>query len=373
MVSFARINPSPLTAYDRLRWRDADANPATGLEETLYYTNDANMNVTALVDASSGNVVERYVYTPYGEATVLAVDWSPVTNNESAVANEVMYCGYGFDAETGMYSSRIRTTYHPTLARWLQRDIPYIDGTNLYQYCRSNPANMTDPAGLQGFPMPGGTPTMQQFTAKAMGVPTDADLAEWQKMGDLYNAIGGASASALQLGALLPLDYASALLSNWLERGGDKYFGPTDSIAADIVRDPAIHGVIRKEVLSLADGIGVGETVSRTISGTGIPLTLTTGGLSLALGQAYLRYVADLTVTKRCTSMKRIILEYTGALAGEVTDKYNFEYRPKVSGPGDLLNNMGYYTQESQNIPSFRVTVQIMEDINDSVEVPVKS
>jgi hypothetical protein len=31
-----------------LRWRDADGNSENGLEETLYFCNDANMNVTAL-------------------------------------------------------------------------------------------------------------------------------------------------------------------------------------------------------------------------------------------------------------------------------------------------------------------------------------
>ena len=44
-------------------------------DETLYYLTDANFNVTALVD-TSGNVVERYAYDPYGEVIVLDADWS---------------------------------------------------------------------------------------------------------------------------------------------------------------------------------------------------------------------------------------------------------------------------------------------------------
>jgi hypothetical protein len=43
--------------------------------ETVYYTNDATMNVTAVVDAASGEAVERYVYTPYGQATFLDGEW----------------------------------------------------------------------------------------------------------------------------------------------------------------------------------------------------------------------------------------------------------------------------------------------------------
>ena len=37
--------------------------------DRLYYTADANMNVTAML-SSSGQPVERYVYPPYGEASV---------------------------------------------------------------------------------------------------------------------------------------------------------------------------------------------------------------------------------------------------------------------------------------------------------------
>ena len=73
-----------------LRWRDADAQSGNGLEEVLYYTQDANWNTTALVDAATGEVVERYLYDPYGKATVLDEGWQPVTNNESAFANTIL-------------------------------------------------------------------------------------------------------------------------------------------------------------------------------------------------------------------------------------------------------------------------------------------
>jgi hypothetical protein len=50
------------------RFRDTDSDGT--LDETLYYCQDANMNVTALVAASDGAVVERYMYDPYGKASV---------------------------------------------------------------------------------------------------------------------------------------------------------------------------------------------------------------------------------------------------------------------------------------------------------------
>src|SRR5205085_1564718 len=43
--------------------------------ERFYVQQDANWNVTALVD-TSGTVQERYVYDPYGQATILAGNWS---------------------------------------------------------------------------------------------------------------------------------------------------------------------------------------------------------------------------------------------------------------------------------------------------------
>ena len=109
------------------------------------------MNVTGVVPEATGAVVERYMYAAYGEATVLDEDWDPVQGNESAVANDRLFTGSALDSETGLYSSRVRDTYHPTLGRWLERDpAGYVEGMNLYEYVGSNPANLTDPMGLCG-------------------------------------------------------------------------------------------------------------------------------------------------------------------------------------------------------------------------------
>ena len=60
------------------RDRDADGNPANGLEERLYVQQDANGDVTALLTGKMGQstVVERYITDPYGQPTVLAPDWT---------------------------------------------------------------------------------------------------------------------------------------------------------------------------------------------------------------------------------------------------------------------------------------------------------
>jgi len=119
-----------------VRWRDGncDGDLDGGSQEgdnTLYYTNDANMNVTTLVDASDGAVVERYSYDPYGKATVRngvrdavgndtsASEWSERTSN--TFDNAILYCGYRFDNESGLYNPRNRY-YHPTFGDWTSRD-----------------------------------------------------------------------------------------------------------------------------------------------------------------------------------------------------------------------------------------------------------
>jgi len=72
-------------------------------DERLHFTNDANMNVTALLD-TDGTVLERYAYTPYGKPSFFDASWNP--RAESAYANAILYCGYYYDSETGLYNPR---------------------------------------------------------------------------------------------------------------------------------------------------------------------------------------------------------------------------------------------------------------------------
>jgi len=121
-----------------------------------YFTRDGNQNVTAAVEGTfdSGSqqwrwqLAERYVYTPYGEATAYDADWS---NPAAPTADGPLYCGYFFDAETSQYHARHRY-YHPTLSTWLTRDlIGYWSlDLNLYRYCEGDPLFYTDPHGLAG-------------------------------------------------------------------------------------------------------------------------------------------------------------------------------------------------------------------------------
>ena len=145
-----------------LRWRDGntdgdlDGGSGEG-DSTLYYCADANQSVTALVD-TSGAVVERYLYDPYGKVTFLKADWSLQDGDEqhpagtiSACANELLFTGHRLDPESGLYIT-LHRHYHPTLGRWMQRDPKgYVDGMGLYQYVGGNPCLRYDPLGMYGW------------------------------------------------------------------------------------------------------------------------------------------------------------------------------------------------------------------------------
>jgi hypothetical protein len=109
-----------------LRDRDSGSNSGTGnlgktgsgLDERLYYLQDANFNVTALAQGTPshrgiGKVVERFACNPYGRATVLdgaadadgavsawaadgdgVSDWAADGDGASDWDNRVLYCGY---------------------------------------------------------------------------------------------------------------------------------------------------------------------------------------------------------------------------------------------------------------------------------------
>ncbi len=128
----------------RLHDGNADGDLTDAEDNVHYYTGDGNYNVTATIDAATGNVLARYVYTAYGTATVYAADWS---NPTAPTTSGPLYCGYFFDAETGLYQVRNRY-YDPTLALFLSRDpIGNWDTSSLYSYAGCNPTVRIDPHG----------------------------------------------------------------------------------------------------------------------------------------------------------------------------------------------------------------------------------
>jgi len=149
-------------------------NPTQQDCEWFYYpVQDANFNVLGLV-SSTGALIERYEYTPYGERTAYK---SAGSNDETTSAplygsqrvllflgmNPTGYAPYGLcdighqglflDPELGLYDNRHRAL-HPRLMRFLQRDpIGYADGMSLYEYVGSSPTGYADPGGGRTLPL----------------------------------------------------------------------------------------------------------------------------------------------------------------------------------------------------------------------------
>ena len=160
-------DPDPTKQYlwhpeyiDALAVSYADLNADGSLtgtgEGTHYYLHDANYNVTGVLN-SSGAVVERYHYSPYGEVTVLdadfteegeATDTGDDLDGNSDIGNEFLYTGRRLDPVTGLYYYRNRY-YHSQLGRFINRD-PIGDdgGMNLYGYAENDPTSRVDAMGL---------------------------------------------------------------------------------------------------------------------------------------------------------------------------------------------------------------------------------
>jgi RHS repeat-associated protein len=131
---------------DALILRDRDTNGDGTLDERRWVVQDANYNVTALLD-NSGNVVERYVYDPFGSVTVLDTNWTERPSG-SQYAWRYLHQGGRFDATSGLYHFRYRD-YSPTPGRWTSLDpLRYDAGdVNLYRVVFNAPTNFTDPSG----------------------------------------------------------------------------------------------------------------------------------------------------------------------------------------------------------------------------------
>jgi RHS repeat-associated protein len=107
---------------------------------TLTYMYNGHADVTALLD-TAGNVVATYYYDAFGN--ILA--------QTGTVNNSILYTGYQYDKETGLYYLNARM-YDPITARFMQEDTytgEYSDplSLNLYAYCNNDPLMYSDPTG----------------------------------------------------------------------------------------------------------------------------------------------------------------------------------------------------------------------------------
>jgi RHS repeat-associated protein len=130
---------------DAMVLRDRDGNGDGTLEERLWVQQDANFNVTALLD-NSGNVVERYVYDAYGAVTILTSGWGSRIGSSYNWVH--LFQGGRHDSGLGLSLFRERVLL-VSLGRWLQVDPKGFDAgdVNLYRHLANMPGNALDPMG----------------------------------------------------------------------------------------------------------------------------------------------------------------------------------------------------------------------------------
>jgi RHS repeat-associated protein len=108
--------------------------------DTFYYMYNGHADVTALL-TPSGDVAASYYYDAFGN----------ILEQTGDVSNSILFAGYQYDKETGLYYLNARM-YDPVTARFMQEDTfagQPMDplSLNLYTYCHNSPLMYWDPTG----------------------------------------------------------------------------------------------------------------------------------------------------------------------------------------------------------------------------------
>ena len=133
------VNPSGTVVSSYTRGQKID-EPLAELRSggASFYEADGLGSVTSL-SSSAGAVANTYTYDSFGN----------LTNFTGTLRNPFQYAGREFDSETGIYDYRHRH-YDQNVGRFISEDpIGFRGGSNFYRYVANNPANHTDPMGLQ--------------------------------------------------------------------------------------------------------------------------------------------------------------------------------------------------------------------------------
>ncbi len=132
--------------------RDQSSQDNGVLDQRLYVQQDANWNITALVD-TSGNVLERYQYDPYGAVTVLSSSWGVQSSSAYNVPYGFQGMRYDWTVNEDFADNR---AYSPFMMRWMQTDpLGMRAGNNDYRMEDNVPTSAVDPLGLDEYKIPG--------------------------------------------------------------------------------------------------------------------------------------------------------------------------------------------------------------------------
>lgn len=112
-----------------------------GIQAGVYYVISDHLGTPQQIVDSTGTVVWKAAYFPFGKAQILT----------ETITNNIRFPGQYFDAETGLHYNWNRY-YDPDTGRYLTPDpIGLVGGMNLYAYVGGDPVNWIDPLGLAPF------------------------------------------------------------------------------------------------------------------------------------------------------------------------------------------------------------------------------
>lgn len=116
---------------------------ATTYSPVFYYYHADDLGSSNVLTDRSGNIVQEYEYTSFGQTGYAA--------NTSAYPVSNRYTGQIIDDQTGLYYYQSRY-YDPQLGRFIQPDsmVPSVVNSqdlNRYSYCVNNPLKYVDPTG----------------------------------------------------------------------------------------------------------------------------------------------------------------------------------------------------------------------------------
>ena len=109
--------------------------------QSYAYLYNAHGDVVMLVDMATGEPAGTYCYDAFGT----------LISQTGAADNSILYAGYQYDIETGLYYVNARY-YDSTTGRFITEDTyagQYYDplSLNRYTYCQNHPLRYTDPSG----------------------------------------------------------------------------------------------------------------------------------------------------------------------------------------------------------------------------------
>lgn len=116
------------------------------LPDSTFFTHTNQLGSINGITDVSGQIAERYEYTPFGLTTYYDSGFGIIS--QSSISNNFFAGRYKL-LGTNLYYNRLRH-YAQTLGRFIQRDpIGYSDGLNAHSYVDNNPLTFIDPLGTK--------------------------------------------------------------------------------------------------------------------------------------------------------------------------------------------------------------------------------